>query len=105
MSAELFLPCSFCGGATPHATLATYGARCMRCFDEFCARQSAPPENPQGRRKAFMPRQAVAKPTEPVALPPAVPMPLAAAPIKIPETEPAPSAETMEEPPAWATQA
>lgn len=102
MNGEQFLPCSFCGDATPHGTLATFGARCKPCFDAYCLERPEPPANPQGRQKAFQPRRPIAAPAEDVALPPAVPLLARSAPI--PKTATAPRAETNEEPPAWATE-
>lgn len=31
------LPCMTCREDTPRATLSTYGARCIRCYHEYCA--------------------------------------------------------------------
>jgi hypothetical protein len=28
--------CTFCGDSAAHATLATFGARCGRCYAEYC---------------------------------------------------------------------
>jgi len=33
---DTYLACSFCGVQTPHADLATFGARCRVCYDRFC---------------------------------------------------------------------
>lgn len=103
MSGDQYLPCSFCGGATPHSALATFGARCKPCFDAYCLEQPKPPANPQGRQKAFMPRRPIAGPSDDVALPPAVPIP-ARAHLPAPTPAPTPSVEAIEEPPAWATE-
>lgn len=37
------LPCTVCGTATLHATLAQYGARCWSCFDAYCRERPATP--------------------------------------------------------------
>jgi uncharacterized membrane protein len=31
------LPCRWCQATTPKADLATYGARCRRCYEAYCA--------------------------------------------------------------------
>lgn len=102
MIGEQFLPCGFCGEATPHGTLATFGARCKPCFDAYCLERPEPPVNPQGRQKAFQPRRPIASLADEVALPPAVPLPARSAPT--PNTATAPRAETNEDPPSWATE-
>lgn len=44
------LPCMTCREDTPRATLSTYGARCVRCYQEYCrAAQSARPGTPRPR--------------------------------------------------------
>ena len=101
---DQYLPCSFCGGATPHSALATFGARCKPCFDAYCLERPKPPANPQGRQKAFLPRRPIAGPTDDVALPPAVPLPNVRAHLPTPAPAQAPRAETMDEPPEWATE-
>lgn len=111
MSGDQYQPCSFCGMATPHSALATFGARCKPCFDAYCLERPKPPANPQGRQAAFMPRRPIswaADPDpdpdpEPVALPPAAPLPSVRA--HLPEIAPAPIAATTDEPPEWATEA
>lgn len=35
-------PCRWCGDPTARATLVNYGARCFRCYEDFCAEAFAP---------------------------------------------------------------
>lgn len=103
MSGDQYLPCSFCGGATPHSALATFGARCKPCFDAYCLERPKPPVNPQGRQAAFLPQRPAMAARDDVALPPAVPLPTRAH-LPSPTSALAPLAESMDEPPAWATE-
>ena len=101
MSADL--PCSFCGYATPHSTLAAFGARCKPCFDAYCLEQPKPPANPQGRQRAFMHRRPASVVVDDVPLAPAVPNHPAPARFAAPEDAQQPAATTTE-PPELATE-
>jgi hypothetical protein len=43
------LPCRACGTATLIATLSNYGARCFRCYEDYC-REPTPKLGKQIRR-------------------------------------------------------
>lgn len=60
MTGDQFLPCSFCGAASPHSALATFGARCKPCFDAYCLERPKPVADPQGRRPEWQTRKAKA---------------------------------------------
>lgn len=96
MNGEQFLACNFCGGATPHSTLATFGARCKPCFDAYCLQKTEPPEKPQGRRLEWQGRKEKAARMQPEDAEPVAPLPI------VRRAEPGPA--DHEEPPEWATE-
>jgi hypothetical protein len=99
MIGEQLLACSFCGTATVHSALATFGARCKPCFDAYCLQKTAPPANPQGRWPEWQSRKAKAALMQPEDAAPAA----LAAPLPIVRRAEAETA-THDNPPAWATE-
>jgi hypothetical protein len=48
---EDYLPCRFCGTATPRATLSNLGARCQPCFDQYLLQGYSGAERPRQARQ------------------------------------------------------
>lgn len=98
-----YLPCRWCDVATPYATMSALGARCSRCFAEYCQTKPVLPEGriPQGRSPEWIKRKARAQSllgaseTAPPVLAPPVPQ------RALPDCAGAPDLLPTDDAPAW----